>query len=246
MNVFRNLILLILLLTAGNVYAQQSVVKLNLLGLLNRHISGQLELPINNQISIGIGIGVTPDRNIPGVGLVRSLIVEDPDASNFIFDGSFSKFTITPELRFYFVPYDDVPTGIYISGALRYGRNTVILPFQFTEAGTTDPLTVEARGRITNIGPMLSLGGQFLLSDALTLDIYTGVGIAITPLSLEVSTDILNTEQYVQLRDQLLDELNANPDTEDLDNFINNNGVKIGFPIVLPLLRVGVALGYTF
>ena len=135
---------------------------------------------------------------------------------------------------------------IYVSGALRYGRNTVILPFQFTEAGTTEPLTVEARGRITNIGPMLSLGGQFLLSDALTLDIYTGVGIAITPLSLEVSTDILNTEQYVQLRDQLLNELNANPNTEDLDNFISNNGVKIGFPIVLPLLRIGVAVGYTF
>ncbi|MEO0469709.1 MAG: DUF3575 domain-containing protein [Bacteroidota bacterium] len=246
MKFFRHLLLLSLMCIAGSTYAQQSVVKLNLLGLINRHISGQLELPLNDQISIGLGVGVTPSRGIPGIGLVRSLIVEDPDASNFIFDGSFSKFTITPELRFYFVPYDDVPTGVYISGALRYGRNTVTLPFEFTAEGSTDPITVEARGRITNIGPMLSLGGQFLLNDALTLDIYTGVGIAISPLSLSVSDNVVETDQYTALRDQLLEELNANVDPERVDDFIQNNGVNISFPIVLPLLRIGVALGYTF
>lgn len=235
---------LILLGSVNSLFAQSNVLKINLPNLTTRQVALHYERAFNDRLSFGVIGGFTPRRNIPGSDLLIGIFIEDPAATGFNFEGDFTKVSIMPELRYYFLKSQDAPAGLYAGLAGRYARNAFGLPFTITDS--SNPLTLELDARIHVIGGTLSLGYQFFLADKIALDIYFGGGLAAAPIRLKSSSNVLSSDDYIRVRDEILDELGLNINPERLENWLTNRGLNMAFAVPLPLLRTGFSLGYRF
>ncbi|MEL7534763.1 MAG: hypothetical protein AAFN10_25880, partial [Bacteroidota bacterium] len=104
----------------SSLQAQQNVLKLNLPNLPSRHIALHYERALDNNMSVGVIVGLTPNRDLPGANLLKNWIFENPDSISFDFSGTYSKFAITPEFRYYLQSQRyDSPVGIYVAAAFR-------------------------------------------------------------------------------------------------------------------------------
>lgn len=234
------------LLGISQLQAQDNVLKLNLPNLPAQHFALHYERALPNNMSVGLIVGLTPSRDIPGANLLRNWIFENPDSVSFTFDGTYRKFAITPEFRYYLQSerYDS-PVGIYLAAAFRYSRHSFDIPFVLTE-DNGNPLTINFDGRIQNFGGTLGIGVQFFLAERIAIDIYTGLGAAFTPVRLQGSSNALTSDDYIKIRDQFLDEIGVNIDPSRVERWVGNRELNIRFPIYLPLGRTGFSVGYRF
>ncbi|MEM6345002.1 MAG: DUF3575 domain-containing protein [Bacteroidota bacterium] len=235
-----------LLLGLSSLQAQQNVLKLNLPNLPSRHFALHYERALDNNMSVGVIVGLTPNRDLPGANLLKNWIFENPDSISFDFSGTYSKFAITPEFRYYLQSQRyDSPVGIYLAAAFRYSLHNFEIPFTFTE-DNGNPLTVTFDGRLQNIGGTLGIGVQFFLAERIAIDIYSGLGAAFTPVRLQASSNALTSDDYIKIRDQFLDEIGVDIDPSRVEEWVANRDLNIRFPIYLPLVRTGLSIGYRF
>ncbi len=224
--------------------AQDNVLKLNLPNLVSQHVALHFEHAFNDRLSIGVIGGFTPNRNLPGSDLILGIFLEDPANSGFDFQGNYTKFALTPELRYYFLKKKEAPEGPYAALAVRYARHAFDLPFELTDA--SNPLTVDLDARIHVIGPTLSLGWQLFWVERISLDLYFGGGLAAAPIRLKASSNVLTSDDYIRIRDSILDEIGLNVNPERLEKWLGSQGLNMGFVLPLPLVRTGLSLGYRF
>lgn len=230
----------------SSLQAQQNVLKINLPNLPNGHVALHYERAIQNNMSLGVIVGLTPSRDIPGSNLLRNWIFENPDSISFNFSGSYTKFAITPEFRYYLQSQRyDSPVGIYLAAAFRYSLHAFEIPFTFTE-DNGNPLTITFDGRLQNIGGTLGIGVQFFIAERFSIDVYTGLGAAFTPIRLQGTSNALTSDDYIKIRDQFLGEIGVEIDPSRVEEWVADRDLNIRFPIYLPLVRTGLSVGYRF
>lgn len=77
-----------------------NVIKTNLSSLAISHYQVQYERVTGPFTSFGIGLGISPNVGLPFAGSVKDNF-DDDAVKNAVESISFTKFTITPEYRFY-------------------------------------------------------------------------------------------------------------------------------------------------
>ncbi|MEL6675096.1 MAG: hypothetical protein AAFR61_23005 [Bacteroidota bacterium] len=230
-----------LLLVGQTALAQRSVIKINIPNLPSQHINVFYEGVLSDQFSIGLGVGITPSRNIPGSGIVQNLILDNPDASNFVFDGTYQKVALTPFIRFYPIKSLGAPRGFHLDAALRYSRHAIKLPYRTNIQGLE--IDTEATAALQVIGPAGSIGYQFLFGDRIALDIYAGVGFGFAPFRLEIFDESFTEQTYTDILNRILEELNVSYNVDELPNFITNQGLNFRGSFAMPIVRTGFSIG---
>jgi hypothetical protein len=224
--------------------AQDNVLKINLPNLVNRHFTLHYERAFHERMSIGGIVGFTPSRDLPGSNFVRNYFI-DLETTNFSLDGEYTKFALTPEFRFYILNRKDAPAGLYASLAFRYARHAFDLPFGYDRGGG-DFQVIDLDARIHTIGGTLGLGYQLFALDRISVDLYLAAGLATAPIRLKASSNVLTSDDYIELRDSVLDELGLEVKPERLERWLSNQGLNMAFALPLPLGRTGISIGYRF
>lgn len=239
--IFFSLCLLICLLGSGQLLAQKNVFSLQLHNLVGGHIAPSYERALGERASLRLAVGITPTRQIPGSNILRSLLIQNPDDSNFGMNGTYVRVSVTPELRGY-LGKKGAPNGFYGSLFGRYGYHNIVAPYSIPLRQST--IDTEASLRIQVFGMGLGIGYQWLINQVISLDFYAGGGLSYTGFRLQVFDENLTQEGYEALFEALAEELKVNLDPEDLPRFITNRGLTIRAPLVLPILRVGLGIGF--
>ncbi|MDP5172689.1 MAG: hypothetical protein NWR72_20770 [Bacteroidia bacterium] len=220
----------------------QSVASLQLHNLVSQHIAVGFEQSIGDYFSAKLTLGFTPIRTIPGSQIARSLILNDPDNNNFGNNGTYVKFAATPELRGY-LGKKGAPGGFYLNVFGRYAYHKMTIPYSIPFNQET--IDTESGLRLQIFGVGVGLGAQFLIADErIALDFYAGGGASYAPLKLEIVDESLTDAGYEALFDALSEELKVNLSPDDLPAFLTNRGLSVRAPLVLPLLRAGLGIGF--
>lgn len=222
-------------------FAQQHVLSLHLQNLPGGHISPAYEYVFGDLASFRITAGYTPSRNVPGSRLLRSVILNDPDNSNFGLNGQYTKLVIMPEVRWYF-SQKGAPNGFYAALGARYARHRVEVPYQFSVGG--EIIESSAQMRMQVLGPTITLGVQWLIADRISLDVFAGGGVGYAPIRLDLIDENLTQDAYEAAFNQLAEELKVDLEPGDLPRFITNRGLQISVPFIMPIARGGIALGF--
>ncbi len=231
-----------ILLLAGPAFSQRQTVTLQLHNLPYGHIAPAYEIALNDMFSFRLTAGLTPSRGIPGSRIARSLLLENPDSSNFGTTGTYFKLAFTPELRAYFGK-NGAPEGFYLSLWGRYAYHRLRVPYSFTF--NQESIETESGLRLQIVGIGAGIGYQALFADdRIALDVYAGAGGAYAPLRLDVVDPALSEAAYEVLFNALAEELKVNISADDLPNFITNRGLVIRAPLALPMVRAGIGLGF--
>lgn len=241
MSAFKYSLLLIFLFSASGAFSQH-VIGLQLDNLIGGNISPYYETNLGEKASFRLTAGITPSRRIPGSNIVRSLFLENPDNSNFGTNGQYTKLVITPEVRGY-LGQQGAPEGFYGSFFLRYSRHNISVPYSIPFNGET--IDTESGLRLQVFGAGLGIGYQAIFADdKIALDIYLGGGAGYAPLRLQIIDENLTDAGYEAVYAALGEDLNIDLLPEELPGFLTNNGLTIRTPLVLPILKSHIGLGF--
>lgn len=222
--------------------AQQHVLGLQLDNLIGGNISPYYERSAGDFLAVRLTLGVTPSREVPGSQILRSLFLESPESSNFGNNGQYQKWVFTPEVRAYFLQ-DRAPGGPYGSLFLRCSNHRLTVPYSIPFDGET--IDTESGLRLLIFGGGLGIGWQLLFAgDRLALDIYVGGGVAYAPVRLSIIDEALTDAGYEAIYEALDEDLSVNLLPEELPNFLTNNGLTVRYPLVLPILKSHIGLGF--
>ncbi len=144
-----------------------NVIKTNLSSLAISHYQLQYERVTGPFTSFAVGFGISPNVSLPFASSVKDNF-DDEDVKNTIESISFTKFTFTPEYRFY-AGKKGAPGGFYLATFARYTHMSTknIYPF------TTDdgiPHELEVEGTFNGYGAGAMIGMQWLLGKSITID----------------------------------------------------------------------------
>jgi hypothetical protein len=146
----------------------KSIVKVNLSSIALSHYSLQYEYVLNNRQSIALGLGVSPREGLPFKQTLLDNFGENADARSAIESTTFSKFTITPEYRFY-LGKKGAPSGFYIAPFARYTNMSFDNDYTYTPS-SGEKHVAHVTGKFNGIGGGVMVGSQWLLSSRVTLD----------------------------------------------------------------------------
>lgn len=170
------LILLLMICYSFNtlVHAQggggKNIFKVNLTAAVLKTIEVQYERVINKRQSFAIGFGVAPNVSLPFKQKLLDQFGGEEDARKAIESTKFTKFTITPEYRFYFGK-KGAPTGFYIAPFGRYTNMSIDQIYTFTpSSGKLHEANI--KGKFKGIGGGILIGTQWALGKNVTLDWY--------------------------------------------------------------------------
>lgn len=157
---FHLLILLSLLGTSLLQGQARGVVKLNPLSIFVRTLNLQGEYVLNNRLSINLGFMV-------GGTTLRSEVAGGKLHDRWI--------GLTPELRFYpnFAKHP-APRGLYAGPFLRLRRVRANFLGLAYDPDLLDNLVVHVQQTLPTFGIGAVFGYQFLVKDAVTIDVFTG------------------------------------------------------------------------
>jgi hypothetical protein len=156
-----HLLILLSLLGAPALRGQtRAVVKLNPLSILVRTLNVQGEYTLNNRLSISLGFmwgGTTLRSEVAGGRLHDRWI------------------GLTPELRFYpnFAKHP-APRGLYAGPFLRFRRVRANFLGMAYDPDLLDNLVVHVQQTLPTIGIGAVFGYQFIIKDAVAIDVFTG------------------------------------------------------------------------
>lgn len=239
---FRSYFFLLAFFLPATTVLSQQVIGIQLDNLIGGNISPYFETNLGEKASFRLTAGITPTRRIPGSNIVRSLFLSDPDNSNFGTNGEFTKYVVTPEVRAY-LGQNGAPEGFYGSFFLRYSHNNVAVPYSIPFNGET--IDTESGLRLQVFGGGLGIGYQaFFADDKIALDIYVGGGAGYAPLRLQIIDEELTDAGYEALYAALGEDLTIDLIPEELPGFLTNNGLTIRAPLVLPIFKSHIGLGF--
>lgn len=223
----------------------RNVMKVNLTAAVLKTIEVQYERAVNKRQSFAIGIGVSPNVSLPFKQKLLDQFGGEEDARKAIESTKFTKFTITPEYRFYFGK-KGAPTGFYLAPFGRYTNMSFDQIYTFTpNSGKLHEANI--KGKFKGIGGGILIGTQWALGKNMTLDWYI-LGPFIG--SLDASFD--GTDDMSDMSAQDKADLEHDIESVDLgpwkvDATVGNNTInaKLDGPFV-GLRAFGISLGIRF
>ncbi len=184
------------------------LLKTNLLNLPFKSFNLEYERSFRPNISLGINISFTPNRDLPFKNsLTKSIEDEDPKRS--LEELRFSQFSIVPQMRFYFGDRD-VFTRFYASPYLKYTRyntnTTLYYQYEFMDSDIIERASIPISGNLNTLSAGVAVGLQFQLLESLYLDwkiigshygivFGKGSGTSNVPLTEEIQQDIKKSLQ---------------------------------------------------
>lgn len=187
-----------------------NVIKFNLTAAAMSHYSFQYERVTGLNQSFGIGFGYTPDEPLPFKDAALDAAGDDEEAKSAIESMKFSKFTFTPEYRFY-ISKKGAPKGYYIATFARYTNMTMTNRYAFTpNSGIQHYMDVE--GYFKGYGAGAMFGIQWLLGKNVTIDWWV-VGPFIGVQDSKFTGHDANTSDPLSAQDQI----DLEEDIENID-----------------------------
>ncbi|MBP6335537.1 MAG: DUF3575 domain-containing protein [Bacteroidia bacterium] len=145
-----------------------NVIKFNITAAALSHYSLQYERVTGLNQSFAIGFGISPDESLPFKSAAMDAAGDNEDAKSAIESMKFTKFTITPEYRFY-ISKKGAPKGFYVATFARYTNMTTKNTYEYTpSSGKLHFMEVEGSFKGYGAGAMIGL--QWLLGSNITLD----------------------------------------------------------------------------
>ena len=234
---------LLLTMTASHFsFAQKNPknnVKLNILGLAVGTINLQYERVLSPKVSAVLGLSYF----IPA----SSRILKGISTTEFkVNKNTITGFGAMPEIRFYLSGKSEAPRGFYIAPYGRFSLKTVDIDanatVDFINGGKDVDTKFLTKGTFTTIGGGILIGAQWIFSNNMTLDWWIlGLGVASTKFDITTKGDF------------------SDLDLSGIDKSVEESGFPIKLTskssptelnakgsILLPDLRMGIALGYAF
>ncbi|MBC7851007.1 MAG: DUF3575 domain-containing protein, partial [Chitinophagaceae bacterium] len=205
----------------------------------------QYEIATSRHQSFAIGIGYTPKVGLPFKDALLDQFDGNDDARRAIESTEFTKFTITPEYRFYFGK-KGAPIGFYIAPFARYTHMSFDQQYKYTPSNNV-PHEANIKGKFSGIGGGIGFGTQFALGKHMTFDWYI-----VGPFVGAMKANFDGTDDMSDLSDH--DKADLERDIEDvdlplwtIDATVGNNTInaKLKGPFV-GIRAFGLSLGYRF
>ncbi|TAH40627.1 MAG: DUF3575 domain-containing protein [Bacteroidetes bacterium] len=164
-----------LLFIPSGVYAQKSmviggnVIKANLSSAVLSNYQIQYERVTGPFQSVAIGFSISPNVKLPFGGSLSDAVGGDDDQIVKAIESiRFTRFSVTPEYRFYF-GQKGAPGGFYLGTFARYTHMSMENIYPFT---TDDGIEheMEVKGTFNGYGAGAMIGIQWLLGSSITLD----------------------------------------------------------------------------
>jgi len=189
----------------GSLVVGGNVIKTNITSAAIAHYQLQYERVTGPNQSFAIGFGISPNVKLPFAGVAENAAGDDEQAVEAVKSIRFTKFTVTPEYRFY-ISKKGAPKGFYLATFARYTHMSMENIFPYTsEAGVDHKIHVE--GKFNGYGAGAMIGIQWLLGKNFTLDWWI-VGPFIGGMSSEFtgvdhSTEPLSPTDQVNLKEDI-------------------------------------------
>ena len=225
--------------------AGKNIIKINLPSVALKNYSMQYERVINNRQSIGLGFAVSPNTGLPFKSTLLEQFGGNDDARKAIETTTFSKFTITPEYRFY-VGKKGAPAGFYLAPFARYTSMSFDQDYTFTP-GSGKLHTAHLTGKFSGVGGGLMIGAQWLLGEHVTLDWWI-----LGPFVGSMKADFHGKDDMSDMTAQDKAELEGDIESVDIplwkiDATVGNNEIKAKLDGPFYGARAfGLSLGFRF
>lgn len=148
---------------------KSNLVKYNFSGLAVKYHAVQFERVLSPKSSFAISVGFSPSTSLPFKDRLIELYGNDAQARTAIESTSFSKFTITPEYRFYFS--GKAPQGFYLASFLRYSSMKMSQEYTFVDSDNTTHKPLIS-GNFSGFGAGMLIGSQWTLGSSVVLDLW--------------------------------------------------------------------------
>lgn len=229
----------------GSPSGGKNIFKVNLSSIALSHYAIQYERVTGRKQSFAIGFGISPDVSLPFKKDLLEQFEGNADAKNAIESTKFTKYTITPEYRFY-LGKKEAPCGFYIAPFARYTYMSIEQDYKFTPSNNK-PHTAHLKGRFSGIGGGFMLGAQWPLGKHLTLDWWI-----VGPFIGVMDSDFHGTDDMSDMSAQDKADLESDIESVDLplwevDATVGNNVVDATLKGPFYGVRAfGICLGFRF
>ncbi|REJ85196.1 MAG: DUF3575 domain-containing protein [Bacteroidetes bacterium] len=194
----------------ANMVVGANIIKTNLTGAAFSHYGLQYERVTGPNQSFAAGFSITPEIELPFKQSLLDAYGDNSDARTAIESMKFTKFTFTPEYRFY-VSKKGAPKGFYIATFARYTNMSIQNTYEFTpNSGKKHYLELD--GHFKGYGAGALFGIQYLLGNRWTIDWWIA-GPFIGILDSKFDGIDRDTEDILTAQD----EIDLENDIEDLD-----------------------------
>jgi len=227
-----------------NLFAQDNIVKANLLGLGFTSLNATYERPFADNMSVTLGLnGVFSfKRDITGTYVDNGGVTRERSA-----EARFKGFGITPGFRFY--TGGNAPEDFYLEPFLRYYRYTIEVTDYEHERDNGEIVLVDGDGNITGIGGGLQIGKQWITSSNFVIDVHGGFGLASGKLEFSTMDEDLTSQEYADIKEEIDNDLEDATVgfLEDVVVTATDESASVNLDgALLPIIRFGVSLGYYF
>lgn len=241
-----NLICL-LLAAAISTNAQQgkNIIKVNLPSISLNTYSFQYERVLNKRQSVALGISVSPNTDLPFKKRLMDEFGGNADAKRAIETTRFTKFTLTPEYRFY-LGKKGAPAGFYLAPFARYTHMSINQDYTYTPSSGIEH-TANLKGHFNGIGGGAMIGMQWTLGKNVVLDWWI-LGPFIGDLDAEFNgTDDMSDMSAQDKADLEKDIEDVDIPLWDIDATVGNNAVNVKLKGPFYGVRAfGISLGIRF
>ena len=222
-----------------------NVIKFNLSSLALNNYGIQYERVINPHQSIALGISISPNTGLPFKSTLLDQFGGNEDARNAIESTKFTKFTISPEYRFY-MSKKGAPIGFYLTPFARYSHMSIDQDYNFTPSSGRKH-TAHLTGKFSGIGGGFMLGTQFALGTKMVLDWWI-----VGPFIGAMNADFHGTDDMSDMSQADKDNLESDIESVKIplwktDATVGENTIDTKFTGPFYGVRtLGFSLGYRF
>lgn len=234
-------------------YTPHNVIKWNVGSLIGSTLSLSYERSITRKWSVNIHGSLLMRRNLPD-WVVERLWKNDAEANQKLTIGkpSFNGWGLTPEVRYYFLPGQTAPNGLYAAAYLRIWRYNANMAAFYKNPDQNIDTQLEARVSYYAVRPGLQIGYNWIINQHFSLDGFVGANYGVNGASLMLKSDIILDvydkviEEFVQVsgsQGPIVEKIATN--LKDKLSF-KADRVRVGGTFGLPGIRSGLTLGYAF
>ncbi|MFN0202516.1 MAG: DUF3575 domain-containing protein [Bacteroidia bacterium] len=262
------LLLLCFVIANTAIFAQKSgsssprnVIKINPFSFIGRNLSLSYERALGNHFSVQLQGGYFLQNRLPQAW-VDKIWKGDASAAVKVEEPYFWGYTITPEVRWYFLPMQRSPKGLYLAAYLRHYQYGMRMNGSFTYQDppplppTNHTAEVVIKASYFSFKPGLQLGYQFLLGDRVSLDMFLGGNVGGGGVQFSLYSDVIQ-DRY----DALIDDVKAQiqfpglfsllekPIYKAIDKLLpqqNLSTLRAGTGFTDGMIRGGLTLGVAF
>lgn len=183
-----------------------NIAKINFSSFLFSNVSLQYERILGKKISVALGLRFMPKGKLPLSNTVMSFVSYDQSSEeseeglkDFFNNTKVGGFALTPEFRYYF---KKAGKGLYLAPYLRYGQYNITSLYHYVDNTEGHDITIDFKGKYTNVGAGLMLGCQFNLGQRVTLDWWIlGPFVGNLKFNLNATGYTLSDEEYNAVKD---------------------------------------------